>query len=96
MWVFFGVLSIFCITSFCDCTPTQLQETTDEIKWILIKVTQVRKNDQWKNVSVYFSSGASTVPVFIPVQQFITGGKSFFFLNPLVTRALSTRARLSS
>ena len=49
-----------------------------------------------KNVSVYFSSGASTVPVFIPVQQSITGGKSLFFLNPLVTRALSTRARLSS
>ena len=49
-----------------------------------------------KNVSVYSSSGASTVPVFIPVQQSITGGKSFFFLNPLVTRALSTQARLSS
>ena len=46
MLVFFGVLSIFCITFFRDCTPTQHQETTDEIEWILINMTQVRKNDQ--------------------------------------------------
>ena len=31
MLVFFGVLSIFCITFFLDCTPTQHQETTVEI-----------------------------------------------------------------
>ena len=96
MLVFFGVLSVFCITFFRDCTPTQHQETTVEINEFWSKWRRLGKMTNKKSVSVYFSSGASTVPVFIPVQQSITGGKSFFFLNHLVTRALSTRTRLSS